>query len=62
MYKFWYAARLKYPGSLQQAALNFIKFDHFIFYMGVKIKFSHPDFFGGLCAPTRDFNNKRSMI
>ncbi|VVB03860.1 unnamed protein product [Arabis nemorensis] len=55
-YKYWYASRMKYPGFHDQDVLNFIKKDHFIFHIGLRIRFLNTAYFGGLCEPSKDLN------
>ncbi|KAJ4960867.1 hypothetical protein NE237_020777 [Protea cynaroides] len=60
-YKFWYSARETYPGYHDQDVLNIIKYDPFIFEIGLTMRFLDTTYFGGLCEPSRDFNQVCTM-
>lgn len=60
-YKFWYASREQHPGSHDQDVLNMIKFDPFIDKIGLQMRFLSTAFFGGICQPSRDFNQVCTM-
>ncbi|KAL5554149.1 hypothetical protein UlMin_041550, partial [Ulmus minor] len=60
-YKFWYEARETYPGYHDQDVLNFIKFEHFILDIGLKMRFLDTAYFGGFCEPSNDLNQVCTM-
>lgn len=60
-YKFWYSSRETYPGYHDQDVLNFIKVHPFITDIGLKMRFLDTANFGGLCEPSRDFNQVCTM-
>ncbi|XP_043715256.1 uncharacterized protein At4g15970-like isoform X2 [Telopea speciosissima] len=60
-YKFWYSARETHPGFHDQDVLNIIKYDPFIFEIGLTMRFLDTAYFGGLCEHGRDFNNICTM-
>ncbi|KAK8955683.1 hypothetical protein KSP40_PGU019596 [Platanthera guangdongensis] len=60
-YKFWYSSRLKNPGFHDQDVLNIIKHDPFIDKIGLQMRFLSTRFFGGICQPSRDFNEVCTM-
>ncbi|XP_050215587.1 uncharacterized protein At4g15970-like [Mercurialis annua] len=55
-YQFWYSSRKLYPEMHDQDVLNMIKFDPFIDKLGLKMIFLDPNYFGGFCTPSEDFN------
>ncbi|PON79183.1 Nucleotide-diphospho-sugar transferase [Parasponia andersonii] len=60
-YKFWYSSRETYPGYHDQDVLNIIKFDPFVFNLGLKMRFLDTAYFGGLCEPSKDLNQVCTM-
>ena len=60
-YKYWYSARLTYPGRHDQDVFNKIKFNHFIKEIGLKIRFLDTAYFGGFCQASRDLNKVCTM-
>lgn len=60
-YKFWYSSHETYPGYHDQDVLNIIKFHPFIMEIGLKMKFLDTAYFGGLCEPSKDFNQVCTM-
>lgn len=60
-YEFWYRSRETYPGLHDQDVLNKIKYDPYIRKNGIKIKFLDTKYFGGICEPSRDFNQVCTM-
>ncbi|KAK7280561.1 hypothetical protein RJT34_25625 [Clitoria ternatea] len=60
-YKFWYTSRETYPGYHDQDVLNFIKVHPYIADIGLKMRFLDTTNFGGLCEPSKDFNQVCTM-
>lgn len=60
-YKFWYSSRERHPGLHDQDVLNFIKYDSFIREIGLQMRFLSTAYFGGICEPSRDFNEVCTM-
>ncbi|KAF4351866.1 hypothetical protein CsatB_027409 [Cannabis sativa] len=60
-YKFWYSSRETYPGYHDQDVFNIIKFDPFVFNLGLKMRFLDTANFGGLCEPSKDLNQVCTM-
>lgn len=55
-YKFWHSSRETYPGHHDQDVFNIIKFDPYVFNLGLKMRFLDTAYFGGLCEPSKDLN------
>ncbi|XP_059649813.1 uncharacterized protein At4g15970-like isoform X2 [Cornus florida] len=60
-YKFWYSKRETYPEYHDQDVLNNIKYDSFIIDIDLKMRFLNTAYFGGLCEPSKDFNQVCTM-
>ncbi|GMH06725.1 hypothetical protein Nepgr_008565 [Nepenthes gracilis] len=60
-YEFWYSSQDKHPGCHDQDVLNIIKYDPFVEEIGLKMRFLDTAYFGGLCEPSRDFNQVCTM-
>ncbi|XP_078446194.1 uncharacterized protein At4g15970-like isoform X2 [Wolffia australiana] len=60
-YKFWYESRDSYPGLHDQDVLNFIKVDQYLRDVGLTFKLLPTVKFGGICQPSRDFDQVCTM-
>lgn len=62
MYKYWYEARLRYPGSNDQMVVTGIfKEGDFRSQVGVKVQYFDPVYFSGFCTVSRDMNKVVTM-
>ncbi|XP_078446383.1 uncharacterized protein At4g15970-like [Wolffia australiana] len=60
-YKYWYESRLRHPGLHDQDVLNRIKMEPYFQDIGMTWKMLPTDKFGGLCQPSRDFEQVYTM-
>ncbi|XP_078446216.1 uncharacterized protein At4g15970-like isoform X2 [Wolffia australiana] len=60
-YKYWYESRLRHPGLHDQDVLNLIKTEPYRYDIGLSWKMLPTDKFGGLCQPSRDFEQVYTM-
>ncbi|XP_020248695.1 uncharacterized protein At4g15970-like isoform X2 [Asparagus officinalis] len=60
-YKFWHLSRDYHPGLHDQDVLNIIKHDPFTKDLGIQMRFLRTDYFGGICEPSKDFNEVCTM-
>lgn len=60
-YRFWYSSRNTYPGLHDQDVLNKIKYDRFLYKIGLRMRFLDTAYFGGFCQHGKDFNKVCTM-
>ncbi|OVA17515.1 Nucleotide-diphospho-sugar transferase [Macleaya cordata] len=60
-YKYWYMARVLYPGKHDQHVFEIIKNHPAVNMMGFKIKYLDTAYFGGFCEPSKDLNKVTTM-
>ncbi|MCL7026114.1 hypothetical protein MKW94_005758 [Papaver nudicaule] len=60
-YKFWHDSKVTYPNQHDQAVLMEIKSGPFIREIALTIRFLNTRYFGGLCEPSKDFNQVCTM-
>ena len=55
-YKYWYFSIRTFQRLHDQNAFNRIKFDLFIKFIGLRMRFLDTTYFGGFCQPSKDLN------